>query len=78
MSVGSISAELQALICDIWKCADGCRQCVFGDWDDDMPCGCDWDECVYQMTAVICRRLDEIIRMTEEVENGSQDHSHDA
>lgn len=78
MSIGNIRAELQALMHDVWKCADGCRTCVFGDWYDDMPCGCESDECAYQMTAVICRRLEEIIRMTEEVENGSQDHSHDA
>lgn len=78
MSIDNIRAELQALMYDVWKCADGCRQCVFGTWYDDMPCGCDFEECAYQMTAVICRRLEEIIRMTEGVEDGSQDHSHDA
>lgn len=77
MSIDNVRAELQSLMDDVWKCADGCRTCVFGGWYDDMPC-CESDECVYQMTEVICRRLEEIIRMTEEVENGSQDHSHDA
>lgn len=78
MSIDNIRAELQALMDDVWKCADGCTACVFGDWYDDMPCGCDFEECAYQMTEVICRRLEEIIIMTKEVEDGSQDHSHDA
>lgn len=78
MNVCNVRAELQALICDIWKCADGCMQCVFGDWYDDMLCGCEREECVYQMTAVICRRLGEIIKITGEAEDGSKDHSHDA
>lgn len=77
MNLCNIRDELEFLKDDVWTAADGCANCQFESYED-MLCDCDFEACAYQMTRVICARLDKIIKLTEEVEDGSQDHSHDA
>lgn len=77
MNFHDIRAELESLKEDVWSAADGCLNCEMENYED-MLCDCDFEACAYQLTRVICARLDKIIKLTEEVENGSQDRSRDA